>query len=230
MKQSIHVKPFGEILLTTTTRTQNIRIKVVNGRLIVTKPKKVPLFVAKSFIAKNESWIQKKIEESKAQSVIHDGDFIAPSCQVFFKASNSSETTIEQLQNSVVVKLSHHSRYDDLDVQESLIIELKKLWRNEAEKYIPQRLNELAKIHDFVYSQLRLKDIRTRWGSCSSKGNININIQLIKLDEELIDHVLLHELSHTKALNHGKDFWSVFESVRPGAKQERKQLKQMTIL
>lgn len=228
-KQTIKVEPFGEVRLTTTPQAKNIRLRVINGRLVVTRPRRAPITIVRSFIAKNEKWIQKKIADSKVETVIHDGDIVAPGFQVFFMKTSNSETSVKQLSASVVVKLSSNDAYSDLDVQELLIAELKRLWREESKKYIPRRLDQLAQMHGFEYNQLRLKDIRTRWGSCSSKGNININIQLIKLDDELIDHVLLHELSHTKALNHGEDFWNVFESVRPGAKQERKQLKQMTI-
>ena len=228
-KQLITIEPFGEVQVTTSARSSSVRIKVVNGKLVASKPRSVPLVAVKNFISKNEKWIRKKIDQSKEESMIHNGDYVAPDTKVSFKSSNTPETTVVTKPGSVNVHLSQNATFSDSQVQEALISELKKLWRKESKRYIPDRLDQLARQHDFNYNQLRLKDIRTRWGSCSSKGNININIQLIKLDNELIDHVLLHELSHTRALNHGDDFWRVFEAVRPGAREERKQLKQMTI-
>jgi predicted metal-dependent hydrolase len=228
-KQIITVEPFGEVQVTTSPRSRSVRIKVVNRRLVATKPRGVPLSAVKNFIANNESWVAKKLNESTEATLIHDGDFVAPNTRVFFEKTENAVTSVVQRQGSVEVMMKHGAQFSDKEVQDALVIRLKTFWRKEAKKYIPSRLDLLAEQHGFRYNELRLKDIRTRWGSCSSKGNININIQLIKLDEELIDHVLLHELSHTKAMNHGQDFWDVFEDVRPGAKQERKQLKQMTI-
>jgi predicted metal-dependent hydrolase len=79
--------------------------------------------------------------------------------------------------------------------------------RMEARKKIISRLHQLAKQHGFTYNKVSIRNQRTRWGSCSAKGNISLNMKLVALPPELFDYVILHELVHTKIHNHSKRFW-----------------------
>jgi len=72
---------------------------------------------------------------------------------------------------------------------------------------------------------IKIKSQKTLWGSCSSKNNINLNINLIKLDQELIDYVILHELTHLNIKNHSKKFWQELEKLEPEAIILDKKLK-----
>ena len=95
----------------------------------------------------------------------------------------------------------------------------------EAELLLKSRLKQLSVKHGFTYRLLRLRYLKSRWGSCTSKGDITLNTMLMTLPWSLIDHVLLHELLHTKILKHGPDFWIAFEKLAPGAKKRQKQLR-----
>jgi predicted metal-dependent hydrolase len=97
--------------------------------------------------------------------------------------------------------------------------------RKEAEKLLPPRLGELAKKHGFTYKSIRIKKLTSRWGSCSSERVITLNYFLMQLPWRLIDYVLIHELVHTKHLNHSSGFWSEFDRTMPGAKKIRAELK-----
>jgi predicted metal-dependent hydrolase len=77
----------------------------------------------------------------------------------------------------------------------------------EAERKIIARLRQLARRHGFIYNKVSIRNQRTRWGSCSPKGNISLNIKLVALPQELFDYVLLHELVHTRIHNHSNKFW-----------------------
>jgi len=190
----------------------------------------VPNSAVLVFIDKNRDWIDKRLKESSQTRLIHDLDVLAPNTTVkFMEVPDVAEISAEEEGNVIIVSYPANKSWQDKDVQDATIKVLVPIWRKLAKGYLPGRLSQLAEAHGFEYEALRLKNIHTRWGSCTNTGNINLNIQLMKLDDDLIDHVLLHELSHTKALNHGKDFWKVFESVRPGARDERKQLKKMVI-
>ena len=189
----------------------------------------VPKSSVTAFLAKNHSWIVKKLAASNQSKLINDGDVLAPNTRVSFVSSSEPEINITN--DKLGLKVSYPSSLDvaDKQLQTAVVKALVPIWRAKAKEYLPARLESLATTYGFKLKEVRLKNIHSRWGSCTSTGNINLNIQLMKLDEDLIDHVLLHELTHTKALNHGADFWSLFESVRPGARKERKQLKQMVI-
>ena len=102
---------------------------------------------------------------------------------------------------------------------------LHEIDRKVARKILCRRIGELAQLHNFVYNRVSIRKQKTRWGSCSTKNNINLNANLLHLPSELIDYVLLHELVHTRVKNHSKDFWDELETVVPNAKQVDQRLK-----
>ena len=101
--------------------------------------------------------------------------------------------------------------------------------RAQAKAQFPPRLAALAARHGFQYKRVFIKNNRTNWGSCSSLGNINLNLRLVSLPEELQDYVMLHELCHLKYLNHSPQFHALLESVCPGHRALEKQIKQYKI-
>ena len=102
---------------------------------------------------------------------------------------------------------------------------LPEIDRKVARKILCRRIGELAQLHNFVYNRVSIRKQKTRWGSCSTKNNINLNANLLHLPSELIDYVLLHELVHTRVKNHSKDFWDELETVVPNARQVDRKLK-----
>lgn len=87
------------------------------------------------------------------------------------------------------------------------------------------RLETLAVKFGFTYNKVFIRNQKTRWGSCSSKNNINLNIKLVKLPKELIDYVILHELVHTQIKNHSKNFWAALNKIVENAKALNSELK-----
>jgi len=78
----------------------------------------------------------------------------------------------------------------------------------EAKKRLISRLYYLAEKHSFTYNRVFIRNQKTRWGSCSHKNNISLNMKIIRLPEELMDYVIMHELAHTRFKNHSNDFWA----------------------
>ena len=83
----------------------------------------------------------------------------------------------------------------------------------EAKEYLPKRLEFLANKYNFRYNQVRIKNNSSNLGSCSYRNNINLNLHIMRLSDELIDYVILHELCHTVEKNHGERFWKLLDSV-----------------
>ena len=79
--------------------------------------------------------------------------------------------------------------------------------RVKAKPKLTRRLRHLAKKYGFTYNRVFIRNQKTRWGSCSHKNNISLNMKLVKLPDELMDYVILHELAHTRFKNHSNDFW-----------------------
>ena len=109
-------------------------------------------------------------------------------------------------------------------------VEQRKVLISKANAYLPQRLAELAIKYGFSYRIIRIKDNKSRWGSCSSLGAINLSLGLMRLPYHLIDYVLLHELCHTVEMNHGPRFWALMDKVTEGeAKKLRLELRKYSL-
>lgn len=102
--------------------------------------------------------------------------------------------------------------------------------RRQAKAYLPGRLAELAAEHGFTFNQVRIKHNVSNWGSCSVKGNINLNLNLMRLPQDLQDYVMLHELCHLRHMNHGPKFHALLESVCPDHLGLRRRLKEYKLI
>ena len=95
----------------------------------------------------------------------------------------------------------------------------------QAMKLIPQKVRYYAPIIGVTYGRITIRNQRTRWGSCSGKGNLNFNCLLLLMPEEVLDYVVVHELCHRKEMNHSARFWAEVEKILPDYRQRRKWLK-----
>lgn len=98
--------------------------------------------------------------------------------------------------------------------------------QNIAKETFPKRVKELAIQYGFKYADVSIRKMKSRWGSCSLKGNIHLSSYLAALPTACIDYVILHELCHTRHMNHGPLFWREVEKVCPDYKNTRKIMRQ----
>ena len=91
--------------------------------------------------------------------------------------------------------------------------------RRNAKIILPPRLYMLSMQHNLPYKSVKINSSSGRWGSCSAQGNINLSYYLVLLPKHLIDYVLLHELAHTREMNHGKRFWALLDRMTDGRAQ-----------
>jgi predicted metal-dependent hydrolase len=92
------------------------------------------------------------------------------------------------------------------------------------------RLNYFSQKYNFPYNRAVLRCQKTKWGSCSAQNNINLNINLVRLPQELQDYVLLHELVHTRHKNHGRMFWAQLDRLTGDAKGLRKEMRKYRLM
>ena len=104
-------------------------------------------------------------------------------------------------------------------------IELEELITS-AKRVIPERVRYYAPIVGVDYGRITIRNQRTRWGSCSSKGNLNFNVALMRAPLEVLDYVVVHELCHRKEMNHSPRFWSEVGKILPDYKEQEKWLKE----
>lgn len=98
--------------------------------------------------------------------------------------------------------------------------------REAAGKVLVERLASIAREHGYSYNRVSIRNQKTRWGSCSGRNNISLNMKLTLLPDELRDFIILHELVHTRVKNHGKDFWAELTKAEPRTRELVRQVKQ----
>lgn len=101
-----------------------------------------------------------------------------------------------------------------------------RLLADQALRELPPRIAAYAGQMGVTYGRVTIRNQKTRWGSCSSKGNLNFNCLLMLTPREVQDYVIVHELSHRKEMNHSPKFWAVVEEVLPDYKKRRNWLRE----
>lgn len=104
-----------------------------------------------------------------------------------------------------------------------------KYLRHVAKKYLIQRGSELSAKFGFSVKRFSVRGQKTRWGSCSRRGNISLNYNLLKFRKEVIDYVIVHELCHLRQLNHSRKFWNEVAQILPQYKSLKKELKKLSL-
>lgn len=132
------------------------------------------------------------------------------------------ETWIRKHMEQIKVK---KAQYESMPVKYLTNEEIREL-TDKALRYIPERVAYFSKVVGVTYGRITIRNQKTRWGSCSSKGNLNFNCLLMLTPPEIIDYVVVHELCHRKEMNHSKAFWSEVEKVLPNYKESIRWLKE----
>ena len=97
---------------------------------------------------------------------------------------------------------------------------------DQAVEYIPKRVKYYAEKENFVYNKITIKNLVSRWGSCSTKGNLNFNCLLMLTPDYVIDYIVVHELCHLREMNHSEKFWAEVEKIMPDYQRAELWLKQ----
>lgn len=98
-------------------------------------------------------------------------------------------------------------------------------YKKQAFDLVQERVNFFNKDCDFKFNKINIKNQKTRWGSCSQKGNLNFNYKIILLPSQLSDYIIVHELCHLKEFNHSQKFWNLVSQILPNYLELKKELK-----
>lgn len=122
--------------------------------------------------------------------------------------------------------LKVQSTIDERSKLEKITFEQVKELANQAVEYIPKRVKYYAEKENFVYNKITIKNLVSRWGSCSTKGNLNFNCLLMLTPDYVIDYIVVHELCHLREMNHSEKFWAEVEKIMPDYQRAELWLKQ----
>jgi predicted metal-dependent hydrolase len=200
----------GAVRYVKSRRARNISIRVnESGGVRVTIPHYVSRRRAEKFLMAKKEWILSKLALLKEESA--GARFVKEGAEVLIR------------NKPVKIELKNGEQGAE-----------EALWRillEEARNYLPVRVASLSAFHGFDYTGIRIRKMKSRWGSCTHKKSINLNSWLMMLPDHLSDYVILHELVHTRHPNHGHEFWATLDEVTGGKSKElRKELRSRKIM
>lgn len=226
---SITDEEFGVIQLRRSAKATHVRIRVApDGKLKGSLPLYAPLFLAKQLVKNSRPQLRAMLKEIHSETIYTPGMQIGKSHTLIVQTCSRSTTNVIRHGQQIIATIPEGTPHDASSVQRAIREAVIEALRVEAKSYLPKRLSYLAAQHGYQYEKVRFSHAGSRWGSCSSQGTISLNIALMKLPFELIDYVILHELSHTRHLNHSDAFWHDVASTDPAYKQHRRALKNET--
>ena len=196
--------------------SRNIKIRVDDSGLVkVSLPNYTPYIFAKNFVNKNLAWIEGKLSQLKDQKSHYY--YLGNNIRFIKKGSAYYKSFNYILHNNELTIETNCSLCTD----EEIFIE----WLREmANEYIPRKTAKLADKYGFKYNSLKIKNLSSRWGSCSSKKNLSFNLKLMQFNHDTIDYVIVHELCHLREMNHSKKFWDHVEKIIPNYREYRSNL------
>ncbi len=213
---------YGKIVIRRHFRAKYVRLSVApSGTLSVSAPLYTPVRFIKRFIDTSNDEIDTLLAHHRV--VYKDRMEIGKSHRLHVTVGPN--TAVHYKKPLITVELTVQDELLSFGVQQLIKPIVVKALRIEAKAFLPRRVSYLAEANGFDYTKVKLSHAKSRWGSCSSDRTISLNIALMKLDFEVIDYVIIHELAHTRQLNHSKSFWLLVEKADPDYKLHRKELK-----
>jgi predicted metal-dependent hydrolase len=194
-----------------------------DGRLVVRAPIRISNADIKHLVKQKERWIrekQKQVKDKTTQSkpkIYMDGE------EFLYLGKSYNLKIVADLNPALVLSRKFYLSRRALPKAESVFTEW---YREQARAVITERVKLYAARHGFKYRKIRITSARTRWGSCSSMGNLNFTWRLVMAPPEVVDYVVVHELAHLRVNNHSKEFWKQVERIMPDYKQRLKWLKE----
>lgn len=207
----VHFRSIGKVTFFRNRLSKNIKISIKPDKSVLVS---FPMFVshreAVDFLAKHEEWIMENQQKTAAgRKSLEHGTLINTKLHTVELCRGEKN---EVHPNGKSIKI--YAEDFNTDSSRSFLGEvIAGIYRYEAARLLPPRLKELAAQHGFSYAKVSIRNNRRNWGSCSSRNNISLNLQMMKLPDELIDYILLHELVHTEIKDHSDRFWKRLDQL-----------------
>lgn len=228
--ESIKVDGIGEIGVRRGANVKFMSVRIAPGRGVwVNVPFGISLRQAEKFIADKKEWIiancaKMKTYEKDTGVRLEIGAEIRTKLHVLkISQGNGNKPGYKIEDERIELLIPEGMDYSKIEgIVGQFLLEIYKM---ECRQYLPQRVKHYAEQFSFQYSSLSFRDNASNWGSCSYDNNISLNIKLMKLPDDVIDYVILHELCHTIEKNHSGRFWELVGRVCPNFAELRRKLK-----
>ena len=222
----------GEIVFRKNLRSRRMSIKILSDCLEVVLPigfsEKDGMNFVESVRAKLIS--KQKMAKKKSVQLSSQTPLKTLTFDVHLKQTDRKDLFSSLKSGILTIEFPDSLQEEDAQTQLYFWNSINYFLRKEAKRVLPYRTKQLAEKFNFSFSEVKIQSSKTRWGSCNRKKTVNLSFYLLLLPQHLVDYVILHELCHTKEMNHSPKFWEWMEKVTDGkAKILRKELKGYTI-
>ena len=235
MKDKYYVENYGNRVYYTLLKTKRKTIGIIvdkNGEVKVHAPICISEKQVCGVVQKKADWIVKKINEvternsnSVCRQFVNGEKFLylgkEYTLEIVEKDLGDAEVLMQEDTMAVYISQALLEESRKQAIKEALI----KWYRQRFAEFAKERIEKYSLQLKVAPRKVVIKNQKTRWGSCSKKGNINLNWRLIMAPLHVIDYVVVHELCHLKVMNHSKDFWNLVEFILPDYCEGRKWLK-----
>lgn len=220
----IHDKELGEIRLVKNLRARRIIVRKKDGFLQLTYPPSVSIaYIEKTIEEMRPRLVSLSEKKSQKLRFFPQTELKTYSFDLKIVESTSTTNYYTRLNNGILsISCPADTDFEKDDVQNTILSFIEKALRYEANRLLPARVQALAKEHCFTVAGVKINKSRSRWGSCSSKKNINLSYYCMLLPGHLVEHVILHELCHTVEMNHSERFWKLLDKVSAGKSETLK--------
>lgn len=222
----------GTIIFKRNLRAKRLSIKIHSQRLEVNIPRGLTQTDGMKFVNSVRKKLIKKQLQAAKKSIIITVNSPLETLTFTVHVKKADRKDIFSSLKSGVLTIEYPKELDVIDgtTQQYFWNSINYFLRKEAKRILPFRTYELAEMHGFSYSEVKIQSSKTRWGSCNMKRIINLSFYLLILPQYLIDYVILHELCHTKEMNHSPKFWTLMDKVTNGnSNQLNRELKNYKI-
>lgn len=218
---------FGKIKIRKSKLARRASLKIgIDGLLSVSAPHAYPDFLVQKLVEDNRQEVRELFKSRNSRIFYRDGQKIGQSHTLIFRKKQNQVTPKIEISGGQIVVFAQD--LDTHQAQSEIRAVAIKILRKEAKNYLAKRIEILGKTHGFNFEKLKFTHASTRWGSCSSRGTISLNIALMNLPLELIDYVIIHELCHLRQMNHSPAFWAEVAKYCPNYKIYVENIKQFS--
>ncbi len=221
-------KELGEIFFKRNLRSKRMSIKILSGRLEVNLPQGFTENEGMRFVNSVREKLLKRQKSAAEKSILltENNPLQTLTCVVYVKKVQRKDLFSSLKSGVLTIEYPEELDENDIRTQQYFWNSVNYFLRSEAKRILPYRTQQLAEKYHFSFSEVKIQSSKTRWGSCNLKRTINLSFYLLLLPQHLVDYVILHELCHTKEMNHSPRFWGWMDKVTDGkAKRLRAELK-----
>ena len=234
--KELFVEHIGAVTISRNRQASRFKIMIrPDGRIRVTIPWLASFRSGEEFVKQHQKWItetkEKLAQRPVSPKLIQAGPlFTTRNYQYHITPGEVTKLRIRyaRKENQVHFEYPQNQNIESKEIQEKLTVMIEHVLRFDAKMYLPGRITELAKNLGYSFQKVTIKNNKTNWGSCSSLKNINLNLHLMRLNDRLIDYIIVHELVHTKIPNHGPHFKATMLNHFHDMAELDKELKQTT--